>query len=64
MTGTFVNVGAILLGTLVGELVGGRLSAGLQARIIHGLGSSCWSSASTTRWPGGTPTCSSFPAAC
>jgi uncharacterized membrane protein YqgA involved in biofilm formation len=38
MTGTFVNVGAILLGTLIGELVGGRLSAGLQARIIHGLG--------------------------
>ena len=28
MTGTFVNVGAILLGTLVGELVGGRLHPG------------------------------------
>jgi hypothetical protein len=38
VTGTLVNVGAILMGTLVGELVGGRLSTGLQARIIHGLG--------------------------
>ncbi len=38
MTGTFVNVGAILLGTLVGELVGGRLTEELQTRILHGLG--------------------------
>jgi uncharacterized protein len=38
LTGTFVNVGAILLGTLVGELVGGRLSQQLQTRILHGLG--------------------------
>jgi len=38
VTGTIVNVGAILLGTLVGELVGGRLSQGLQTRILHGLG--------------------------
>jgi uncharacterized membrane protein YqgA involved in biofilm formation len=38
MTGTLVNVGAILLGTLIGELVGGRLSAQLQTRILHGLG--------------------------
>jgi uncharacterized membrane protein YqgA involved in biofilm formation len=38
MTGTLVNVGAILLGTLVGELVGGRLSQDLQTRILHGLG--------------------------
>jgi uncharacterized membrane protein YqgA involved in biofilm formation len=38
MNGTLVNVGAILLGTLVGEIVGGRLSAGLQTRILHGLG--------------------------
>jgi uncharacterized membrane protein YqgA involved in biofilm formation len=38
LTGTFVNVGAILLGTLIGELVGGRLSAQLQTRILHGLG--------------------------
>jgi uncharacterized membrane protein YqgA involved in biofilm formation len=38
MTGTLVNVGAILLGTLIGELVGGRLSQSLQTRILHGLG--------------------------
>ncbi|WP_027005139.1 DUF554 domain-containing protein [Conexibacter woesei] len=38
MTGTFVNVGAILLGTLIGELVGGRLSQQLQTRILQGLG--------------------------
>jgi uncharacterized membrane protein YqgA involved in biofilm formation len=38
VTGTLVNVGAILLGTLIGELVGGRLSQDLQTRILHGLG--------------------------
>jgi uncharacterized membrane protein YqgA involved in biofilm formation len=38
MQGTLVNVGAILLGTLIGELVGGRLSTQLQTRILHGLG--------------------------
>ncbi|HEY6761757.1 MAG TPA: DUF554 domain-containing protein [Baekduia sp.] len=38
MTGTLVNVGAILLGTLIGELVGGRLTHQLQTRILHGLG--------------------------
>jgi uncharacterized membrane protein YqgA involved in biofilm formation len=38
MTGTLVNVAAILAGTLIGELVGGRLSQGLQTRILHGLG--------------------------
>jgi uncharacterized membrane protein YqgA involved in biofilm formation len=38
MTGTLVNVGAILVGTLIGELVGGRLSQQLQTRILHGLG--------------------------
>jgi uncharacterized protein len=38
MTGTFVNVSTILLGTLIGELVGGRLSQQLQTRILHGLG--------------------------
>lgn len=38
MTGTLVNVGAILVGTLIGELVGGRLSSQLQTRILHGLG--------------------------
>jgi uncharacterized membrane protein YqgA involved in biofilm formation len=43
MTGAFVNVAAILVGTLVGEVVGGRLSAGLQALLfapaIAGIGS-------------------------
>jgi hypothetical protein len=38
VTGTLVNVGAILLGTLIGELVGGRLTPQLQTRILHGLG--------------------------
>jgi uncharacterized membrane protein YqgA involved in biofilm formation len=38
MTGTLVNVGAILLGTLIGEVVGGRLTQGLQTRVLHGLG--------------------------
>jgi uncharacterized protein len=38
MTGTLVNVAAILVGTLIGELVGGRLSQQLQIRILHGLG--------------------------
>jgi uncharacterized protein len=38
LTGTFVNVAAILVGTLIGELVGGRLSQQLQTRILHGLG--------------------------
>jgi uncharacterized membrane protein YqgA involved in biofilm formation len=38
VTGTLVNVGAILLGTLVGVLVGGRLHADLQTRVLHGLG--------------------------
>lgn len=38
LTGTLVNVGAILLGTLLGVLVGGRLHADLQTRVLHGLG--------------------------
>src|SRR3954468_14459843 len=38
LTGTLVNVGAILLGTLVGVLVGGRLHTELQTRVLHGLG--------------------------
>jgi uncharacterized membrane protein YqgA involved in biofilm formation len=38
VTGTLVNVGAILLGTLVGVLVGGRLPAGIQERVLRGLG--------------------------
>lgn len=38
MTGTLINVGAVLAGTFVGWLVGARLPAGLQQRVLFGLG--------------------------
>lgn len=38
MTGTFINVGAVLLGTLIGVLIGRRLPGGLQERVMAGLG--------------------------
>lgn len=38
MTGTFVNTGAVLLGTLLGVVVGSRLPEGLQERVMMGLG--------------------------
>jgi uncharacterized protein len=38
MTGTFINVGTVLAGTLLGVLVGRRLPAGLQQRVMAGLG--------------------------
>lgn len=38
MTGTFINVGTVLLGTLIGTLLGGRLPVGLQERVLAGLG--------------------------
>ena len=38
MTGTFINVGTILAGTLIGVLVGGRLSKDVQRRVLDGLG--------------------------
>ena len=38
MTGTIINVGAILAGTLIGVLVGRRLPEGLQRRVLAGLG--------------------------
>jgi uncharacterized membrane protein YqgA involved in biofilm formation len=38
MTGTFINVGTVLLGTLIGVLVGSRLPARLQQRVMAGLG--------------------------
>ena len=38
MTGTFLNVGAVLAGTLVGTLVGSRLPAGIRQRVLAGLG--------------------------
>lgn len=38
MTGTLINVAAIVAGVAVGLLVGRRLSAGIQERVIAGLG--------------------------
>jgi uncharacterized protein len=38
LTGTFINVGTILAGTLLGVLVGGRLSKDVQRRVLDGLG--------------------------
>jgi uncharacterized membrane protein YqgA involved in biofilm formation len=38
MTGTFINVGAVLLGTLIGVLLGHRLPQGIQERVLAGLG--------------------------
>jgi hypothetical protein len=38
LTGTWINVGAVLAGTLLGVLVGSRLPAGLQQRVLAGLG--------------------------
>jgi uncharacterized membrane protein YqgA involved in biofilm formation len=38
MTGTFINVATVLAGTLLGTLVGRRLPAGLQQRVMAGLG--------------------------
>jgi uncharacterized membrane protein YqgA involved in biofilm formation len=38
MTGTLINVGAVLLGALVGTLAGGRLPEGVQQRVLAGLG--------------------------
>lgn len=36
--GTLINVAAVLAGTIVGVTLGGRLPAGLQERILAGLG--------------------------
>jgi uncharacterized protein len=38
MTGTLINVGAVLLGTAIGVSVGRRLPGGLQQRVLAGLG--------------------------
>ena len=38
MTGTILNVATVLAGTLVGWLVGARLPAGIQQRVLAGLG--------------------------
>jgi uncharacterized membrane protein YqgA involved in biofilm formation len=38
LTGTLINVGTVLAGTLIGVLVGRRLPGGLQERVLMGLG--------------------------
>jgi uncharacterized membrane protein YqgA involved in biofilm formation len=38
MTGTLINVATVLAGTAVGATVGSRLPAGLQQRVLAGLG--------------------------
>lgn len=38
LTGTFINVGTVLLGTLIGSLVGSRLPSGIHERVMAGLG--------------------------
>lgn len=38
MTGTLINIGTILLGTSIGLLLGHRLPAGMQERVMMGLG--------------------------
>lgn len=38
MTGTFINVGTVLLGTALGLLLGHRLPGGMQERVMFGLG--------------------------
>ena len=38
MSGTLINVGTVLLGTLLGVAIGRRLPPGLQERVLFGLG--------------------------
>jgi uncharacterized membrane protein YqgA involved in biofilm formation len=38
LTGTFINVGTVLAGTLIGVLVGARLPKAVQERVLAGLG--------------------------
>ncbi len=38
MTGTLLNVGTVLLGTLIGSLIGGRLPDRIHQRVLFGLG--------------------------
>jgi uncharacterized membrane protein YqgA involved in biofilm formation len=62
VTGTWINIGAVLLGTLLGVTVGGRLPESAQQRVLSGLGlvtlvigvglALSWSGPGTTR---GTP---------
>jgi uncharacterized membrane protein YqgA involved in biofilm formation len=62
VTGTFINIGPVLLGTVLGVTVGGRLTDSAQQRVLAGLGmvtlvigvglALSWSGPGTTR---GTP---------
>ena len=38
MTGTLINVGTVLLGTLIGTFFGARLPEGMHQRVLAGLG--------------------------
>jgi uncharacterized protein len=38
LSGTLINVGTVLLGTLIGVTIGRRLPPGLQERVLAGLG--------------------------
>ena len=38
MTGTLINVAAVLIGTAIGSLAGGRLPARVHERVLFGLG--------------------------
>ncbi len=38
MTGTFINVGTVLAGTLIGVVIGHRLPDAMQQRVLWGLG--------------------------
>lgn len=38
MTGTFINIATVLVGTLIGVTVGSRLSTGARDRVLAGLG--------------------------
>jgi uncharacterized membrane protein YqgA involved in biofilm formation len=38
VTGTFINIATVLLGTTIGVTVGSRLSESVQQRVLYGLG--------------------------
>ena len=38
MTGTLINIGTVLAGTLIGISVGSRLPEGMRQRVLAGLG--------------------------
>ena len=38
MTGTWINLATVVLGTAIGVAVGGRLTESIQQRVLFGLG--------------------------